>query len=110
MTPCYQICKDHQCPYWNPELLDCDRLPDDCDWAVEQLVSDCENQYLDGKKHGLWRDYFENGQVDCEGHFVEGEREGLWRNYFENGQVNYEINYVEGEKEGLWKVWLWEGE
>ena len=54
MIPCYQLCKDRGCPRWNVEMMDCDKFPDDCEFAVEHLVEDRENQLLDGKQHGYW--------------------------------------------------------
>jgi len=85
MTPCYQICKDRKCPYWNPELLNCDKLPDDCDYAVEHLVSDCENQVLDGKRHGRRRGFHINGALAWEDFYILGERCGVSRNWYDNG-------------------------
>jgi len=54
MIPCYQLCSDRNCPHWNQELLDCEHLPDDCDYVLEHLVEDRENQKLDGEMHGKW--------------------------------------------------------
>jgi len=113
MIPCYQLCKDRCCPYWNPELLDCDRLPDGCDFAVEHLVlddSDRENQFLDGEQYGLWRDYWENGQLMYEGTLINGQSYGLWRVYHANGQLKSEGNYLDGKGVGLWRWWYDNGQ
>jgi len=96
MVPCYQICKDHSCPYWDPGLLDCDYLPDECEFAIEHLVEDRENQYLDGEQHGLWSNYHANGQLRSEGTFVKGYREGLWRYLYDNGLCMMQANYENG--------------
>lgn len=54
MVPHYQTCKDCKCPHWDWWMLDCNRLPDECPYAVIHLVQDTENQSLDGKCHGQW--------------------------------------------------------
>ena len=45
-----------------------------------------EGSYKDGKKDGLWTDYYENGQKNYEGTSKNGKREGLWTWWYENGQ------------------------
>ena len=110
MIPCYQICKDRGCLHWNPELLDCPLLPDDCDYAVEHLVSDRENQELDGSVHGYWKKRNDdNGQLSYEVTFVNGKRDGLWRGYYFGGKLSYEGYYVNGKKHGLFKYWFPDG-
>ena len=133
MIPCYQICKDRNCSHWNSELMDCERLPDDCEYSIEHLVSDREKQWLDWKRHGYWKRNDENGNVLIEGSYVNGQRDGLWRFYsggklsyegcyvrgsyigkwrwwHENGKLQSEGNYVDGELDGLWRNWDKNGE
>ena len=110
MVPCYQLCKDRCCPYWNSELLDCSLLPDDCDYVVEHLVSDRENQRIDGKKHGLWRFWYENGQLKVESNYVDGKGEGFWRRLYKNGRERNEGFYVEGKRHGFWRFWYANGQ
>ena len=101
MIPCYQLCKDHQCPHWIPYLLDCEKLPDDCEFAIEHLVRDREDQLLDRLRHGFWRGYHENGQLRYEGNYVNGMQDGLWRYWNNNGQLSYEGIYIDGEEAGF---------
>jgi len=81
--------------------MDCDLLPDGCDFAIEHLVSDRENQYLDGERHGLWRDYYEDGVKSAEGNYVNGRKEGICKWWWENGELKEESNYVDGLVEVL---------
>ena len=53
-------------------------------------------QTIDGKREGLWREWWSNGQLMREGNYVKGEREGLWKYWYENGQLEWEGNYVNG--------------
>ena len=109
MIPCYQVCKNHQCPHWNVELMDCELLPGGCDHAVEHLVEDRENQRIDGGKHGSWRWWYFTGQLSSEGCYVNGDEHGVWREWHLNGQLSYEGNYLNGEQDGLWLFWNSDG-
>ncbi|MBK8808556.1 MAG: TonB family protein [Bacteroidales bacterium] len=54
--------------------------------------------YNDGKKHGIYTDWFENGKINYTGSYLEGERTGEWNYYFENEQKSATIRYEKGEK------------
>jgi antitoxin component YwqK of YwqJK toxin-antitoxin module len=67
-----------------------------------------EGSYKDGKKDGLWTDYYKNGQKSSEitykngreyiiRTYKDGEREGLWTWWYGNGQKFYEDIYKDGE-------------
>ena len=109
MIPCYQICKDRRCPHWEERMLECDRLPSTCEYAVEHLVSDRGNQLLDGKQHGFWQLFYGNGQLMYEGNYVNGMQDGSWRGCHDNGKLWFEDNYVKGEFSGR-KRWTVSGE
>ena len=110
MIPCYQICKDRNCSHWDLDMLDCDRLPDGCEYSVEHLVSDCENQFLDGKEHGKWCIFHNNGQRWWEWFFIDGLRQGLHREWSEIGLLVSEGSYVDGQEDGLWRNWNRKGQ
>ena len=84
-----------------------------------------EGSYKDGKKDGLWTDYYENGQkrsvetykdgkkdglytywhedvLMYEGTYKDGKEDGLWTKWYVNGQKNYEGTSKNGKREGLW--------
>jgi len=110
MIPCFQICKDQNCPHFNIECFDCDRLPDDCEHATAHLVSDRENQLIDGKPHGNCEVFYSNGRLRYEGDFINGKQEGLWRGWWQEGILKYEGHFVKDLKEGLWREWNWNGQ
>ena len=62
------------------------------------------NKYnSNGQRHGLWKEYYYNGQLCWEGNYVNGQEHGLWKNYYYNGQPWKKGNYVNGQRHGLWK-------
>ena len=64
-------------------------------------------EYVDGKRHGLYHEYYESGELWKDWHFVDDLEEGtsLW--YFEDGTLSMEWNYIRGKLEGLSK-WYYE--
>lgn len=53
--------------------------------------------YEDGKKNGDYFEYDMKGNVICKGKFINGKRVGVWEDYYSNGQIrrryNFESNY-----------------
>ena len=62
-----------------------------------------EANYKNGKREGLSKSYFENGQLKEETTDENDKREGISKSYYENGQLKSEINYINGKPEGLIK-------
>jgi antitoxin component YwqK of YwqJK toxin-antitoxin module len=48
---------------------------------------------FDGKKHGIWREYYASGNLWYEHTWNDGEPDGVWVDYDENGELKYYINY-----------------
>jgi|TARA_R100000808_G_C2153259_1_gene163338 antitoxin component YwqK of YwqJK toxin-antitoxin module len=59
--------------------------------------------FIDGKKHGLWENYWSNGQLKSKENYKVGEKHGLWERYHENGLLDRKINYLDGKEDGLWE-------
>jgi len=68
------------------------------------------NQKINGKKEGVWKAWFEDGQLEYEGHYKEGKRHGIWKRWFEDGQLRYERNYKEDKWHGIHKGWFEDGQ
>jgi len=85
--------------------MDCDKLPDDCEFAIDHLVSDRENQVLDGFIHGFWRRKNEVNKITREGFWVRGRRHGLFREYFETGELQSEATYIWDKMDGIKTMW-----
>ena len=56
----------------------------------------------EGQKHGVWEEYYSNGNIWYKGNYVNGQKHGLWEWYWFNGKLNYKKNYVNGQLHGLW--------
>lgn len=59
----------------------------------------------DGKKHGKWIYWREDGKVWSEGYFYEGKDDGMRKTWHENGQKHYQGKYDKGTRVGIWKFW-----
>jgi len=56
----------------------------------------------DGKRQGLWKEYYSTGELKSQGHYINSNQEGEWKFYFENQRVEVEGSYKNGKKEGAW--------
>lgn len=61
------------------------------------------NQYKDGKKDGLWREFDENDQLISEGYYTEGKANGLMKWYWKGNLVAYG-DMKNDKRHGLWKI------
>lgn len=68
-----------------------------------------EGGMKNGKRHGKWTAWYEDGTIWSEGHYTEGVDDGLKTAYHDNGKKYYEGNYKLGERSGVWKFWDKEG-
>ncbi len=59
----------------------------------------------DGKKHGKWTYWREDGKIWSEGYFNEGKDDKMRRTWHENGQKHYEGRYKNGTRVGKWKFY-----
>ena len=61
-----------------------------------------EGLYIDGKKHGHWREYW------SEGRYVNGRMHGHWilrfQGDYRSEQHEREGSYVDGKREGRWTI------
>ena len=87
----------------------------DIDKGKDKKVRQCSdvneiNQELDGKKHGLHIDWYENGQLLYEYNYKNGKFHGLLRVWHKNGQLSLECNYIDGQEHGLSREWHEDGQ
>ena len=71
--------------------------------------------YRNGKREGVWEEYFDKGQLRLKGTWKNGKREGVWETYHDNGQLSEKRTYKDGKREGLWELYdkngqLWKKE
>ena len=56
----------------------------------------------DGKRQGLWKEYYPTGNLKSEGNYINSNQEGIWKFYFENQKIEVNGTYKNGKKEGTW--------
>lgn len=61
------------------------------------------NQYKNGLKHGLWKEYDENGQLSTKGFYQNGKANGLMKWYFE-GKLVALGNMKDDKRDGVWRI------
>ena len=42
---------------------------------------------------GIYKSYWENGQLSCEVNYINDEKNGIYKSYYDNGQLKEEVNY-----------------
>jgi uncharacterized protein len=57
-----------------------------------------ETTFEAGRRHGLYRDYWSNGQLACEGRYVDDVKEGQWRFYNQDGTIMEVIRFNQGRE------------
>jgi antitoxin component YwqK of YwqJK toxin-antitoxin module len=65
--------------------------------------------WRDGKKHGTYAKWYENGHKKAQGGFRDGQRHGKWFFWYENGQKSVESNYRDGKEHGTYAGWYENG-
>ena len=59
-----------------------------------------QGAFRNGKEHGPWVSYHENGQLFNKGIYKNGKWEGPWVGYHDNGKLSYKRTYKDGKKHG----------
>jgi len=69
-----------------------------------------EINYTNGEPDGIYKAYFESGQLYSSGNMIKGKKEGEWSWYFENGNIASTVTYNNDKKEGRQIIWCETGE
>ena len=70
-------------------------------WYNGQLC--IEVNYIDGLRNGIYKLYHFNGQLWEEVNYISGKENGIYKSYHENGQLGNEVNYIGGKINGIYK-------
>jgi len=57
-------------------------------------------EYQNGRRHGLYTEYFEDGGVYQNIEYREGKKDGMMKEFFRGGQVNLEIPFRDDKRHG----------
>jgi antitoxin component YwqK of YwqJK toxin-antitoxin module len=73
--------------------------------GVDRTYYDTEKTQLksevfiyNGKKEGVYKEYYEDGELLSEVNYINGKKNGIYNSYYDNGQLSSEINYIDGKK------------
>jgi antitoxin component YwqK of YwqJK toxin-antitoxin module len=58
-----------------------------------------------GRRHGVWEDYWEDGTLNRRRHYLHGKLYGFFEYYLENGTLWWRENYLHGETQGLLELY-----
>jgi antitoxin component YwqK of YwqJK toxin-antitoxin module len=65
-----------------------------------------EGNYINGKKHGTWREYYDHtGSIMIEENYNNGIAHGRYRSFHPNGRVWSEGQFVNGMRENYFSVY-----
>lgn len=64
-----------------------------------------EGSYVEGRRMGIWKRYYGNGQLSSETSYHNGYAHGPYKSWYENGQIQYQGNVINGCRDGKWKTW-----
>lgn len=66
-----------------------------------------DGSYKNGKRHGYWQDFYNNGKPRLAAYFKNGEYDGPYTDYFENGRVHVKtFSLVVSKKDSVWNLIL----
>ena len=51
-----------------------------------------------GKKEGIYKSYYKNGQLEEEVNYINDKKNGNFKQYYNNGKLWKEVNYINGKK------------
>lgn len=64
-----------------------------------------EGGLKEGRRHGEWKSWYENGSLWSIGYFSDGLRHGKGIVFHPNGKKFIEGSYINGERAGKWMWW-----
>jgi antitoxin component YwqK of YwqJK toxin-antitoxin module len=76
----------------------------------DNSILEYEYNYLDDRRHGIQRGWYENGQLNYEHNYDHGQYHGIQRCWYEDGQLSYEDNYKCGYCHGIHCGWYEDGQ
>ena len=62
-----------------------------------------------GVKDGIWKEWYDNGQLSESGGWLSGERNGFWVYFDADGIKIKEENFDKGRPDGAWKSYYANG-
>ena len=76
----------------------------------KHIKEELQCNYLSNTKEGLYKEWFEKGQIEYVGNYNNGLRNGLYISWYKNGQKEAEGNWLNGQLNGTTKYWTKTGD
>ena len=73
-------------------------------WHTNALLR-FESNYVDGKKHGQSKSWWQNGNLRAVSNFEHGVAHGFQKSYYKSGAKFKQVQLVNGKEEGLQQSW-----
>ena len=77
--------------------------------VVRRWPTEYETPYKNGKRHGICKSWYEDGQPMYESPYKNGKKDGIWKGWYADGQLQYEYPYKNGKRHGMDKDWCEKG-
>lgn len=61
-----------------------------------------KSDFVDGKQHGEYVEYLQNGNINYKRSYANGAEDGEWIEYYDNGNISKKENYKDGQLNGEW--------
>ena len=68
-----------------------------------------EGEYLNGRKNGKGKEYYDNSVLKFEGGYLNNKRNGKGKEYYDNGVLKFEGEYLNGKRNGKGKEYYHDG-
>ena len=63
-----------------------------------KITGKTQGLFKNGRKHGLWVGYHDNGQLGYKGTYKNGKLDGPWVYYHDDRQLKYKATFKNGVK------------
>jgi antitoxin component YwqK of YwqJK toxin-antitoxin module len=65
---------------------------------------------VNGKKEGIYKQYWKNGNLKEICNYINGEMNGIYKLYYETGPLFRICNYINYKKNGIYKTYCYNGQ
>lgn len=76
----------------------------------KHIKEESQCNYRSNTKEGLYKEWFDNGQIAYEGNYINGLRNGISTSWYKNGQKEAEEHWLKGQLHGNTKYWSKNGD
>lgn len=83
---------------------------DGFEWSVDDRARlRAAGEWVAGKRHGLWREWYPSGDLRSAGRWENGVRVGVWSWWYPGGGLQRQGMMRDGRPDGLWRDWYANG-